>query len=145
MSLRIPHFDLQETLGDTIHFLNLNSKFIVFFVCVCSVQEMKGSIMIQTNKETCWRLWFQKSKRVGCEGRGLTVCSRPPRRGSSKTLLRAKGDTVVIVSSLDGNLKFCLWVKGSTSRSGRGGVTTTQWCKAEAKSMQYTGSARNSR
>ena len=26
----------------------------------------------------------------------LTVCSRPPRRGSSKTLLRAKGETVVM-------------------------------------------------
>ena len=27
----------------------------------------------------------------------LTVCSRPPRRGSSNTLLRAKGETVVVM------------------------------------------------
>ena len=47
----------------------------------------------------------------------LTVCSRPPRRGSSNTLLRAKGDTVVVI--VDGGGK--VFVPGAIGASG--GVT----------------------
>ena len=39
---------------------------------------------------------------IGAGGGGgtLTVCSRPPRRGSSNTLLRAKGETVAMVGTV---------------------------------------------
>ena len=75
MCLWISHFDLEEALGHAVHFLDL------------------GGI--------CSRLW-----RLG-RGAGtgvLTVCSRPPRRGSSKAGLRAKGDTALIVGDVVGTV-----------------------------------------
>lgn len=64
--------------------------------CVCGLRtsisrKLSGTLYISS-------IYTRRSAgaHVRCTKGSLTVCSRPPRRGSSKTLLRANGETVVI-------------------------------------------------
>lgn len=76
MSEGVADLDFEETLWDAVHLLNLHT------LNVRNEVQALGSEF-----------------RVSCE---LTVCSLADRSDSSKALLRAKGDTDVVIVRTDG-------------------------------------------
>lgn len=84
MCLRVAHLYLQKALRHGVHLFDL-------------IGYSKVTVRV-------YRLIIAHIK-----ARILTVCSLPPTRGSSKTVLRAKGETVVMLVMVRGQDGGAVW------------------------------------